>query len=132
MSGGHFNYENERVAYEMCGQWQDEELNDLFFDLFGGGYDGYKSPFAGYDSKPRECEFGVRGGGLAEALDFWLACDISEEAYREQVERFKQKWLVKRTPKNRVEFYRDRFREYAEDIAKEFERQLTGETKEQQ
>lgn len=125
MSGGHFNYKNEDVAYEMCGQWRDEELNELFFDLFGG--DGYRSPFAGCGSKPRECEFGVRGGGLAEALDFWLACDIGEEAYREQVERFKRKWLIKKTPANRVEFYRQRFREYAENIAAEFERQLCGE-----
>lgn len=129
MSGGHFyGCDPYQVGEEYCGQWADEEIDALFFDLFGGGYDGWRSPYSG---RPHKCEFGrlwakEYTGGLAEALDLYLSCDIGEEEYREQVERFKRKWLVKKTPANRVEFYEKRFREYADEIAERLAAELSG------
>lgn len=121
MSGGHFDSWRGGIDVErLNGSWRDEELNDLFFDLFGGGYDGYRTPFA---RKDRTCEFGPRGGGLFESLDFWLSGDTCEEDYMEDLKRFKQKWF-RRTPKNRVEYYQRRFEEYAHDIIEQFKEEL--------
>lgn len=121
MSGGAFNYVNGNIAYQMNGQWDDEEMNELFFDMFGGGYDDYRLP---WHSDAKKCEFGPRGGGLAESLDFWLSGDISEESYREELSRFKRKWLSKKTPSNRVAFYQKRFEEYATGIIEKFKEEL--------
>lgn len=126
MSGGHFNFgyyssDGHCIADELCGKWEDEEINALFFDLFGGGWDGYRVPFT---NKERKCEFGPRGGGLFESLDFWLSGDTTEEAYREDVRRFKLKWLDKKTPKNRVEFYQKRFDEYARAVMERMKEEL--------
>lgn len=111
------------VADELCGEWRDEELNELFFDLFGGGWRGYKGQFW-TRREDRECEFGPRGGGLFESLDFWLSGDTCEESYRDDVRRFKRKWLSKKTPSNRVEFYQRRFETYARGIMKKFMEEL--------
>lgn len=75
MSGGRFDYTNDRVAYEMGGQWRDPVINELFDDLF------------------RSHNYGNRNGGLAQMLDFWLSGDIGEEDYREAVLKFKKKWF---------------------------------------
>ena len=124
MSGGHFECYG---MSELDGQWCDEELNELYFDLFGGGYSYHSRPFGKvyYDREPRKCEFGPRDGGLFESLDFWLSGDTSEEDYREDVRRFKDKWFRK-TPRNRLDFYKQRFREYAEEIMQQFEDELGG------
>lgn len=124
MSGGHFE------CYGMSdvdGRWRDEELNELYFDLFGGGGCYRSRPFGKvyYDREPRRCEFGPRGGGLFESLDFHLSGDMNEDEYREEVARFKAKWFRK-TPRSRVKFYQDRFREYAEEIMRQFEDELGG------
>lgn len=124
MSGGHFE------CYGMSdvdGQWLDEELNELYFDLFGGGGSYHSRPFGKvhYDREPRRCEFGPRGGGLFESLDFYLSGDTLADEYREEVRRFKDKWFRK-TPRNRVKFYQGRFREYAEEIMRQFEDELGG------
>ena len=111
MSGGHFDYVSEQVAYHMSGQWHDEELNELFHDLFGDGWD-------------KDSDFGPRGGGLAESLDFWLSGDTIEDEYREEVTRFKAKWLCKKTPRNRVEYYQRRFEQYAQETMERFKREL--------
>ena len=100
MSGGHFNYDNYNIGYTMDGQWQDEEINELFNDLFVGNL------------------WGQRSGGLAGALDYWLADDISEETYREYVDKFKKKWFH-RTPSNRVEFYQNKLQDYCDKLKKE-------------
>lgn len=127
MSGGHFeNIYGASIGDELYGQWRDEEINELFFDLFGSGWSYHSRPFGyhNHDRPPRECEFGPRGGGLFESLDFWLAGDISEESYREDVQKFKDKWLARRTPKNRLEFYKKRFHEYATEIMETFENEM--------
>lgn len=123
MSGGHFDCYG---MSDLDGEWRDEELNELYFDLFGAGYGAYHSrPFGKvyYDREPRRCEFGPRGGGLFESLDFFLSGDTTEEDYREDVKRFKDKWFRK-TPRNRIKFYQDKFREYAEEIMQQFELEL--------
>lgn len=91
MSGGHFNYSYH--PEDLDGQWCDEEINELYHDLFCGG------------------DFAVRDyGGLFQSLDFCLSYDIGEEDYLEKVSRFKQKWF-RRTPKQRVEFYQTKLQE---------------------
>lgn len=99
MSGGHFDY--RYYPEEIDGHWEDAELNELYNDLFCGG------------------EFSVRGyGGLFQSLDFWLSGDIEEETYREAVSEFKAKWF-RRTPKNRVEYYKGKIQEYADRCKRE-------------
>ncbi len=101
MSGGElfdYTYPNFEVA---DGRWCDEELNELYHDLFCGG------------------DFSMRGyGGLCQSLDFYLSDDIDEESYREAVSRFKAKWMH-RTPRNRVEFYQRKLQEYADRLKRE-------------
>jgi len=101
MSGGRlfdYSYPNFECA---DGRWHDEELNELYHDLFCGG------------------DFSVRGyGGLAQSLDFYLSGDTDEEDYREAAARFKAKWMH-RTPKNRVEFYQRKLQEYADKCKRE-------------
>lgn len=96
MSGGAlFDYSYPNFE-EACGKWRDEELNELYDDLFCNG------------------RFSVRDyGGLAQSLDFYLSGDTDEEAYREAVARFKAKWMH-RTPRSRVEFYQRKLQEYAD------------------
>ena len=99
MSGGHFGY--GYYPDELDGQWSDEEVNELYHDLFCGG------------------DFSVRGyGGLYQSLDFWLSSDTSEEDYREAVAKFKAKWFH-RTPKNRVEFYQGKLQDYCDQLKRE-------------
>lgn len=99
MSGGHFDYGYH--PENLDGQWCDEEINELYHDLFCGG------------------EFAVRDyGGLFQSLDFYLSYDTSEEDYREAVAKFKAKWFH-RTPKNRVEFYQNRLQDYCDQLKRE-------------
>lgn len=99
MSGGHFDYGYH--PENLDGQWRDEEINELYHDLFCGG------------------EFAVRDyGGLFQSLDFYLSYDTSEEDYREAVAKFKAKWFH-RTPKNRVEFYRNKLQERCDELKRE-------------
>lgn len=128
MSGGHFYTSPTTVAEEYCGQWLDAEIDDLFFDLFGSGWDDYRGslPYG----KPRKCEFGrtwanpEHAGGLAEALDLFLSGDITEGDYREQVSRFKRKWLARKTPSNRVDFYQRQFEDAATGLIERLKMEL--------
>lgn len=104
MSGGHFNYSQDRTVEDFGGEWRDEEINELFADLFGDGCWG---------SQDRE--------NLAHELDWWLSGDTSEKDYREAVKRFKEKWF-RRTPRNRTEFYAGRLQEACE----RYKSELTG------
>ena len=99
MSGGHFEYSYH--PENLDGLWCDEEINELYHDLFCGG------------------EFAVRDyGGLFQSLDFYLSYDTSEEDYREAVKKFKAKWFH-RTPKNRVEFYQNKLQERCDELKRE-------------
>lgn len=102
MSGGYFDYVNENVRWTMEGKWRDEEINELFYDLFC-------APL-----------WGSREGGLATALDFWLEGDIDEEVYREYVAKFKKKWF-KRTNEDSVKLYQEKLQEYCDKLKKEME-----------
>lgn len=101
MSGGAlFDYTWPNLE-EADGEWRDEEINELYHDLFVGA------------------EFSVRGhGGLIQSLDFLLSRDISEDSYREKVARFKDKWF-KRTPKTRLEYYQRKLQERCDELKEE-------------
>jgi hypothetical protein len=127
MSGGYFNTLPKEVGEQYAGRWEDYELNALFFDLFGPGW-CCETTITG---KKRKCEFGRTWadpectGGLAEALDLYLSGDIDEEDYREQVARFKKKWLDRKTPNNRVSFYLNEFDKAASDIYERMRKELS-------
>lgn len=101
MSGGAlYNYTYPNFE-EADGKWQDEELNELYSDLFCGG------------------EFAVHGyGGLAQSLDYYLSGDIDRSDYLDYLQEFKRKWF-KRTPKNRTEYYQRKLQEYADKLKDE-------------
>lgn len=96
MSGGSlfdYTYPNFELA---DGKWEDMELNELYRDLFVGA------------------DFSVRGyGGLAQSLDFYISGDTGLEDYHDALDRFKRKWM-RRTPKNRVEYYQGKIQEFAD------------------
>ena len=97
MSGGHFFLDTHQIGHAMDGEWQDEEINELFHDLFCAEL------------------WNGRYGGLAAALDYWLSCDVSEEVYREYVRKFKEKWF-NRTKEDRVEFYCAKLQEKCDEL----------------
>lgn len=97
MSGGYFFLDTHQIGHAMEGEWQDEEINELFHDLFCAEL------------------WNGRYGGLASALDYWLASDVSEEVYREYVHKFKEKWF-NRTKEDRVEFYCAKLQEKCDEL----------------
>lgn len=97
MSGGYFFLDTHQIGHAMEGEWQDEEINELFHDLFCAEL------------------WNGRYGGLASALDYWLAGDVSKEAYREYVRKFKEKWF-NRTKEDRVEFYCAKLQEKCDEL----------------
>lgn len=64
MSGGYYDYFYIKLQ-EFENEMQDHEMNDLVVDLAEVFHD----------------------------LEWWQSGDSSEEAYREQVKEFKEKWL---------------------------------------
>ena len=79
MSGGSYNYVYNRVLTECADNMYDAEMNDMIVDL---------------------CE-------VLHDLEWWQSDDISEEQYRETLNKFKVKWF--RT--DRV----DRLKEYIDE-----------------
>ena len=105
MSGGYFDLDTHQIGYAMKEEWRDEEIDELFYDLFCA--DLWKG----------------RYGGLATALDYWLSGDISEETYRKYVHKFKEKWF-NRTKEDRVEFYCAKLQEKCDELKGEIIGQL--------
>lgn len=64
-SGGSYNYEFYRVEDEYVGKMYDLELNELIKDLVP----------------------------VLKSLEWWQSGDTSEEVYRKDVEKFKNKWF---------------------------------------
>lgn len=67
MSGGHFDYEHDRIRDLYEGEMEDETLNALLIDF---------------------CK-------VLHDLDWWKSADTSETDYRNTVKWFKNKWLGK-------------------------------------
>ena len=88
MSGGSYNYVYSRLLTECFGAMYDDEMNDMINDL---------------------CE-------VLHDLEWWQSGDMSEEQYRETLEKFKAKWF--RT--DRV----DRLKEYIDKQISVVRRQL--------
>lgn len=75
---------------------------------------GLEAESTRFDGTPGSVRVAASGyGGLAQSLDFWLSDDTGEEHYRDAVARFKAKWM-RRTPRNRVEFYEGKIQAYAD------------------
>lgn len=106
MSGGHFEYQQYRTAESFAGQWEDEELNELFHDLFGDEW----------------CD---DRDSLVHALDWWQSGDWREEDYRKRVREFKAKWFGRSMEKS-VEFYGRCLQERADEYTKEMMRWAEG------
>lgn len=114
MSGGHFDYVQYSTAEKFWGEWEDEELNELFTDLFGSSWGITESEFG----RTWAYENG-KGNGLAETLDLWKSGDIGEDEYREQVARFKKKWL-RRSQEDVRDFYVEHFEVKAREMTERF------------
>lgn len=65
MSGGSYNYIYCTLQEECEGRMYDPEMNDMISDL---------------------CK-------VLKALEWWKSLDTSEESYREELMKFKKKWL---------------------------------------
>lgn len=99
MSGGHFDYKQYNVADLFGDEWRDEEINELFADLFGGyGYGDHID--------------------LVHELDWWICGDSSEDEYRDAVRRFKDKWFG-RTHEVSAEFYAEKLQERCDELKRE-------------
>lgn len=98
MSSARYNLEDLFV-----GRMHDAEMDAMLADLcaYGRGTDADKA-------------------GPLMALEFWQADDWDEETYRESVRRFKAKWF-KRTPRNRIEFYKDELQKFCDKLKAELE-----------
>ena len=87
MSGGHWDYQNDRLAHEIFGWWCSPDY----------GEDGFKQAARAKKINPLEDKV------LSEMLwdifcilhsyDWYVCSDTCEETYRKDVERFKKKWL---------------------------------------
>nr|DAQ91338.1 MAG TPA: hypothetical protein [Caudoviricetes sp.] len=64
-SGGSYDYEFYRIEDKYVGRMYDLELDQLIKDLVP----------------------------LLKSLEWWQSCDTSEEVYREDVTKFKDKWF---------------------------------------
>nr|DAG39586.1 MAG TPA: hypothetical protein [Bacteriophage sp.] len=87
MSGGHFNYSNDNACRDVFG-W------DVWPDY---GDDGFKQSAKARAIDPLEdivmSELVFDVFCVLHSYDWYKSCDISEETYREDVKRFKGKWL---------------------------------------
>lgn len=119
MSGGHFDYRQTSFAETFAGQFRDAEIDALFIDLFGDGYYGD----GGSEFGRTWLSDDGRGAGLVETLDLWLSDDINEETYREQVARFKAKWL-RRGDEGRLDFYLKEYDRRCAEMKERFRREF--------
>ena len=88
MSGGHFNYQNDRLCEEIYG-----------YDIYPNyGKRGFSQSAKARRINPlkdfliSELVFDVFC--LLHSFDWYESGDTCEETYREDVERFKDKWLA--------------------------------------
>lgn len=95
MSGGHFDYKNTSLAYEIFG-W---DMSPTY------GEDGFAQSKKAAQRNPLEdielSELVWDVLCLIYSYDYYYSGDNCEETYRADVERFKKKWFG-RTQKNRV------------------------------
>lgn len=65
MSGGSLNYFYNRLEYDICGNMEDDLMNEFMRDLVP----------------------------VMKALEWWLSADWGEETYREELEKLKNKYF---------------------------------------
>ena len=87
MSGGHFNYLNDTLCYEIYGWGVDPDY----------GNEGFKQSEIARDINPLEdfivSELVFDVLCLLHSYDWYKSGDTDEETYREDVKHFKEKWL---------------------------------------
>ena len=109
MSGGHWNYKNDELAYEIF----DWRLRPDY------GEDGFsQSRLAATINPLEDAEMSEMLWDMLCVLHSydWYACsDTCEETYREDVRRFKDKWLGKPT-KARVQRIADQELERVKEV----------------
>ena len=126
MSGGYFDYENDRAAREIFG-W------DCGCD-YGMGDVTYKESVSAarklnplHDKMLSELAFDLFC--LLHSFDWYRSGDIGEETYNEDVEFFKAKWL-KTTPQElmqaEIDKSIDEVKETVEEVKETLYRQLLG------
>lgn len=86
MSGGHFNYEQRRLAYEMF-SWLSVDYGEEGFS---------QAPKARKINPLEDRQLSELCWDLLcviHSYDWYICGDTGEEDYREDVKRFKKKWL---------------------------------------
>ena len=115
MSGGHFGYKQYEIVEELFGYY------DLSLDY---GEDGFKQSKKAAQINPFDdvemSEMFWDMMCVVHSLDWYLSGDTGEHTYREDVERFKKKWLGK-TQSERLQHVLDiGLQNIREDVTKAF------------
>lgn len=118
MSGGRWDYRQERLADELYGY-------NISIDYGERGHRLSKIARRLNPLKDREISELVWDVlCLIESCDWMQSGDTCEETYNNDVKWFKNKWF-KRTSKDVVEAYKTDLLDYAKELQNEFDKQLT-------
>lgn len=112
MSGGHFNYQNDRLCEEIYGLYPN--YGDRGFSQSAKAR--RKNPFEDYVIS--ELVYDVFC--LLHSFDWYESGDTCEETYREDVERFKDKWLATQPGARVKEIVDDEIIRLREELYKSF------------
>ena len=91
MSGGSYDYKSYVLEEYYVGKMYDTELDEMLKDLIEVLHD----------------------------IEWWQSCDISEEDYRETVNKFKKKWF-KRDTFQVKNFIEEQFNNIKQELLKQF------------
>lgn len=91
MSGGSYDYKSYVLEEYYVGKMYDTELDEMLKDLIEVLHD----------------------------VEWWQSCDISEEDYRETVNKFKKKWF-KRDTFQVKNFIEEQFNNTKQELLKQF------------
>lgn len=115
MSGGHFNYDNDRACNEIFGWGVSADY----------GTEGFEQSKLARRINPLEdlviSELVFDVFCLLHSYDWYRSGDTCEETYRDDVKRFKQKWL-KSLPKTHIkEIVNDETARLRDELYKSFD-----------
>jgi hypothetical protein len=114
MSGGHFNYNNDRACSEIFG-WR------VSADY---GTEGFKQSKIARRMNPLEdlviSELVFDVFCLLHSYDWYVSGDNCEETYREDVKRFKEKWLKSLSNSHLKEIVNDETSRLRDELYKAF------------
>ena len=110
MSGGHFNYDNDRVCHDIFGWQIDPNYGDR----------GWKQSKIARNINPLEdlviSEVVFDVFCLLHSYDWYASGDTCEETYRKDVDHFKKKWLSSLSQSHTREIINDEISKLREEL----------------